>query len=193
MRIERVTHNKFTIFLTFDDLMERGFTRDDLWYDIDSIRNLFTEMLVEASKELGFELVGSLLVHVHLMQAQGMHVTVIQKNEHIDLDEDFIEMKVLFDESREFIFAFTDFENVIQVCSVLASLLITGGHIYYMDEKYYMLLEKSDLQGHRKGDIIAIMSEFSSPSIVTSHRLKEYGKVIVSKDAVKKIMKSFHN
>lgn len=193
MRIERVTHNQFTIFLTFDDLMERGFTREDLWYDADGIRNLFTDMLKEASTELGLELVGSLLVQVHLMQAQGMHVTVTQKAGNMELDEDFIEMKVMLDESKEFIFLFKDFEHIIQVASYLSSSMISGGQIYYLDGFYYMLFETHELNDKKKGDIIAILSEFSSPSMITSHRLKEYGKMIIPQDAVQQIMTFFHH
>src|SRR5690625_4610967 len=79
LRIERVSERQFTIFLTFDDLIDRGFTRDDLWHDVSKVRNLFSDMVQEASSELGIELEGLLLVQVHLMQAQGMHVIVTQK------------------------------------------------------------------------------------------------------------------
>lgn len=119
MRIERLADNQFRIFLTFDDLIERGFTRDDLWHDASSVRNLFSDMMYEASTELGFELEGMLLVQVHLMQAQGMHVIVTQDFEEQNWDEDFIEMKVTLDESEELLFSFEDFENVIQVSSYL--------------------------------------------------------------------------
>src|SRR5690625_5840491 len=91
MRIERISDNQFTIFLTFEDLVERGFTKDDLWHDASSVQSLFSDMMYEASSELGFELEGMLRVQVHLMQAQGMHVIVTQDEEDMDLDEDFIE------------------------------------------------------------------------------------------------------
>src|SRR5690625_675931 len=104
MRIERISENQFTIFLTFEDLVERGFTKNDLWHDALSVQNLFSDMMYEASSELGFELEGMLLVQVHLMQAQGMHIVVTQKFDEIDIDmdidEDFIEMKVTLDESK---------------------------------------------------------------------------------------------
>ncbi|WP_307190238.1 adaptor protein MecA [Geomicrobium sp. JCM 19039] len=31
MRLERIAANKIKVFLTFDDLKERGLTKDDLW------------------------------------------------------------------------------------------------------------------------------------------------------------------
>ncbi|MDY0405680.1 adaptor protein MecA [Virgibacillus sp. 179-BFC.A HS] len=45
MRIERVSSNQFTMFLTFDDLIERGFTKEDLWYDARDVRSLFSDMM----------------------------------------------------------------------------------------------------------------------------------------------------
>ena len=195
MRIERISDDQFTIFLTFEDLIERGFTKDDLWHDASSIQNLFSDMMYEASTELGFELEGMLLVQVHLMQAQGMHIMVTQRFEDIDMemdiDEDFIEMKVTLDESNELMFAFREFEDIIQVSSYLGASSIEGGQVYHMDDHYYMLLDDQDLINKNRENIIAIMSEFSEPSIVTSHRLKEYGKVIYESNSVKHINEDF--
>ncbi|SHF57488.1 genetic competence negative regulator [Ornithinibacillus halophilus] len=192
MRIERVSDQQFTIFLTFDDLIERGFTKEELWYDSTSVQNLFSDMMYEASNELDFELEGELLVQVHLMQAQGMHITVTQKIENTDWDEDYIEMKVTLDESKELIFSFADFEDVIQVSSNLSLNGIQDGKLFFMEERYYFLLQPDELNNNNKEDIIAIMSEFSSPSIVTSHRLIEYGKLIIPSGAVDKIIKEFY-
>ncbi|WP_099158384.1 genetic competence negative regulator [Virgibacillus ndiopensis] len=192
MRIERVSMSQFTIFLTFDDLIERGFTKEDLWQDVSSVRNLFSDMMYEASSELGFELEGMLLVQVHLMQAQGMHVIVTQKIENLNWDEDFIEMKVTLDESKELIFSFDEFEDIIQVSSYLMAASIEGGQIYHLNQRYYMLLQDVELVGKNKEHIIAIMSEFSSPSIITSTRLLEYGKVIMASNAVRQIIDTFY-
>jgi len=192
MRIERVSDSQFTIFLTFDDLIERGFTKEDIWQDAPSVRNLFSDMMNEASSELGFELEGMLLVQVHMMQAQGMHVIVTQKNEDPEWDDEYIEMKVTLDESNELIFSFHSFESVIQASSYIAAKSISGGQVYFMDDLYYMRFQDSDLNGENKEDLIAILSEFSNPSIVTSHRLDEYGKKIIEEHAVRFIMKQFY-
>lgn len=192
MRIERLSDDQFTIFLTFDDLIERGFTTQELWNDVKNAGNLFSDMMYEASSELGIELEGMLLVHVHLMQAQGMHVYVTQKIEDTNWDEDFIEMKVTLDESNELIFSFQEFEDLIQVARYLANVSISGGKIYYMNDRYYILLEDMDLKMNYKENVIAILSEFSSPSIVTSARLIEYGKIIMDENAVRQIIEHFY-
>ncbi len=191
MRIERVSPNQFTIFLTFDDLMDRGFTKDDLWYDASKIRNLFSDMMYEASSELDFELEGELVVQVHLMQAQGMHIMVTQEAKSLDWEEDYIEMKVTLDESTELNFSFVDFEHLIHVSPHLANLSIVGGKVFHMNDQYYFLLQESDLKGNNKDDIIAILSEYAAPSILTSHRLMEYGKPIFEKEAIQQLMDKF--
>lgn len=192
MRVERLSSHQFTIFLTFDDLIERGFTSEEIWHDAASVRRLFSEMMYDASDELDIELDGMLLVQVFMMQAQGMHVLVTQMNDCTSEDEDFIEMKVTLDESHELIFLFDNFENLIRVASYLAPLGIEKGQVYHMDGNYYMLLEEDDLAGVEVESIIAVMLEFSQPSIITSHRLKEYGKEIYSEFAVDRILEQFY-
>lgn len=190
MRVERVSHDQFTIFLTFDDLVERGFTRADLWHDVSMVQDLFSDMMYEASYELGIELEGMLFVQVFLMQAQGMHICVTQKYD-LQNEEDFVQMEVTLDESKELIFYFKEFEDIIQVSSYLSSFQIEGGQVYHFDNRYYMIIEDSDICHKEKEDVIALMSEFSYPSIMSSYRLKEYGKVIFSTDAVKQTIQIF--
>ncbi|HLR15878.1 MAG TPA: genetic competence negative regulator [Bacillota bacterium] len=191
VRIERLSQSEFTIFLTFEDLIERGFTKDDLWHDASNVRTLFSDMVHEASAELGIELEGFFLVQVYLMQAQGMHVVVTKKVENTTWNEDFIEMKVTLDESKEIIFAFEEFEHVIQLTPYLHEKHIYNAKVYYMNGHYYMLLMDPTILAAQTENIIAIMSEFASPSIVTSHRLQEYGKVIYETNAIQHIHETF--
>lgn len=193
MRVEWVSSNQFKIFLPFDDLIERGFTKEDLWNDISTVRSLFTNMMHEASVELDFELEGILLVQVHMMQAQGMHVYVTQKPEESDeeWDDDFIEMKVTLDESENLIFSFEQFEDIIQASKSLDKYRLEGGQLYLLDDIYYLYLEDKMINAVNKENIIAILSEYARPSIITIHRLKEYGKPIMISNALSEIKKYF--
>lgn len=193
MRIERLSTDQFKIFLTFDDLIERGFTREDLWHDASNVRSLFSDMMYEASSELGIELEGMLLVQVHLMQAQGMHIFVTQQYEDITVDDDYIEMKVTLDESKELIFSFMDFEDIVSVISYLDPMgLEEDVHLYYMEDRYYMILENIEQVKFHKEDIIGVMSEYAHPSIVTSHRIEEYGKLIMKDNTIQQIKRFFY-
>lgn len=64
MRLERLNYNKIKIFLTFDDLSERGLTKEDLWRNAPKVQQLFRDMMQEANKELGFEADGPIAVEV---------------------------------------------------------------------------------------------------------------------------------
>lgn len=187
MRLERLSTNQFKIFLTFDDLIERGLTREDLWQDLPKVHQLFHDMMYEASDELQFELEGMLQVQVQLLQAQGMLVIVTQSNkeDYYEEDDEYVEMKVTLDESNELIFSFPEFEPIIQVSALLNRMEVSGGTVYYMDNRYYFRLRDEDAESHNREDLIAVFSEFATPSIVTPHRLEEYGKKILEEDAIK--------
>lgn len=109
MRLERLNYNKLKVFLTYDDLKERGLTKEDLWTDTFKVKQLFREMIEQASQELNFEPTNSLSVEVFSLQAQGMVVFVTKQYEEetsygeFDEDEfeDFIEMQVMLDESED--------------------------------------------------------------------------------------------
>lgn len=193
MRVERVSNEEFKIFLTFDDLIDRGFTKDDIWQDLQSVKSLFSDMMHEASTELGLELEGVLLVQVHLMQAQGMHVFVTQKSEEEDdWFDDFIEMKVTLDESEELIFMFEEFEDFIQASKYLDRKNIKSGKLYFKNEKFYYTLAQTEFDEADRESVIAILAEFANPSILTQHRLEAYGKVIMDTDAIAKAMHYFN-
>jgi len=135
MRIERLSNHQFKIFLTFDDLIERGFDKENLWIDLENVKDLFSDMMYEASDEIDFELYGSLQVQVNIMQAQGMHVIVTQKIGDHEIEEDFIEMKVTLNESKELIFNFEEFEDIINGARYLLSFSLKDVAVYYFNEQ----------------------------------------------------------
>ena len=101
MRLERLNYNKIKIFLTFDDLTERGLTKEDLWHDSQKVHQLFRDMMSEASDELGFEADGPIAIEVYSLQAQGMVIIVtkdmIAQDEDEEFNDEYIEMQVTVD------------------------------------------------------------------------------------------------
>ncbi|WP_173916277.1 genetic competence negative regulator [Halobacillus sp. Marseille-Q1614] len=192
MRVERMSNEKFKIFLTFDDLLDRGLTKEELWNDLPRVHRVFSDMMYDAGVELGVELSGMLLVQVYLLQAQGMLVVVTKSKEDIDEDDDYIEMKVTLDESKEMIFAFDDFEDIIQAGIHLYELGVIKGDVFYYNDHYYMLLDDVDIFHLDIEQVIALLSEFSSATAMTSHRLLEYGKPIMKDNAMETICKYFY-
>ncbi|THE15058.1 genetic competence negative regulator [Bacillus timonensis] len=193
MRLERLTYNKIKIFLTFDDLVDRGLTKDDLLSDSLKVHQLFRDMIEEASVELGFEADGPIAVEVYSLQAQGMVIIVTNSVGDLEdeefMDEDYIEMQVTLDESKDIFYEFHTFEDVIQLSTRLNSLSIDGGRLYSYENYFYLLLE--DHVSLQTENIIAILAEFGNPATLTKYRVHEYGKILFNENAMKDIYNYF--
>lgn len=197
MRVERLGHDKIRIFLTFDDLTERGIEKEDMWRDIPKVHELFNDMMEQAYEELGFEVSGPVAVEIFALPAQGMVVIVtrgktgstVEKEE--DDDEAVYEMEVTLEESDLILYSFRDFEHLVEASHRINSLLTNGGSIYYYQNKYYLVLEEVDMDQERYQKLIAILSEYGEATPTTIHMIEEYGKVVMEDDAVKELCKRF--
>ncbi|SDB91485.1 adapter protein MecA 1/2 [Pelagirhabdus alkalitolerans] len=189
MKLERLTPSQFKIFLTFDDLQERGLSQEKLWDDLPLLQALFHDMMFEASEALNFELVGLLSIKVYLLQAQGMLLYVTQ--EESDERDDYVEMQVTLDESNELLFEFADFEDMIQLARTTEPLNLNKGKVYYYKDHYYLYFKEQTLDTYGLDNMIAILSEFSSASLIPLAMIEEYGKVVLEKDALQSIRYHF--
>ncbi|MEH7380819.1 genetic competence negative regulator [Bacillus sp. JJ1533] len=193
MRLERLTYNKIKIFLTFDDLVDRGLTKDDLLSDSLKVHQLFRDMIEEASAELGFEADGPIAVEVYSLQAQGMVIIVTNSVGDLEdeefIDEDYIEMQVTLDESKDIFYEFHTFEDVIQLSTRLNCLSIDGGRLYSYKDYFYLLFE--DHSAFHTENVIAILAEFGNPATITKYRVHEYGKILFKEKAMKEIYNYF--
>lgn len=194
MRLERLNYNKIKIFLTFDDLSERGLTKEDLWKDAPKVQQLFRDMMQEANKELGFEADGPIAVEVFSLQAQGMVVIVTKENDESDTEDEFrdefIEMQVTLDESEHILYEFALLEDVIALASRLYPLGVTGGKLYSWEGRFYLWIEEETL-ALLKADMIAILAEFGNSSTVAIYRIMEYGKELMDDSAIEQIYEYF--
>ncbi|WP_017184941.1 genetic competence negative regulator [Alkalibacillus haloalkaliphilus] len=188
MRLERISVNQFKIFLTYDDLNDRGYSKEDLWNNLPKANQLFQDMLYEASEELEMDLDGMLVVRVHMLQAQGM-IIVVTQNEG-ETDDEYIELKVTMDESKEIMFSFDSIEPIIQLSRTLQNQDVEAS-VYQYDQRYYMKVFDQRLLSKKREDLISIMSEFGAPSTVTSYVLEEYGVEIVKNNAIEVMNKYF--
>ncbi|USG63546.1 genetic competence negative regulator [Brevibacillus ruminantium] len=199
MRVERLGQDKIRIFLTFDDLSERGIEKEDMWRDIPKVHELFNDMMEQAYHELGFEVSGPVAVEVFALPAQGMVVIVTRgktgsksdKEEEEYDDEDMYELEVTLEESDLVIYSFRDFEHLVEAAHRINAFLINGGAAYFYQGKYYLVLEELDLDQERYQKLIAILSEYGEATPTTVYVLEEYGKVVFSDDAVKEICRHF--
>ncbi|AST92278.1 genetic competence negative regulator [Sutcliffiella cohnii] len=194
MRLERINQNKIKIFLTLDDLTDRGLTKEDMRHDTHKVHQLFRDMIDEASEELGFHVSGSLAVEVYSLQAQGM-VIIVTANEEMEDEEfndDYIEMQVTVDETIEILYEFQTVEDIIQLAKRIYPLKIVDGAFYNYNNLYYLLLNQEHVSHVDMDTVIAVLSEYGEPSMITIHRIQEYGKEIMGSNALSQLNKYFH-
>lgn len=196
MRIERLNPDKIKIFLTFDDLTERGITKDEIWQDIPKVHQLFRDMMLEADDELGFKVEGPIAVEVFSLAAQGMVVIVSKGNTEVDFEDeedDYIEMQVTIDESSEVFYEFLSFEDVIALSGRLYPLGMDAGQLYAFRDRFYLGFEEDAVESYEHDSLIALLSEFGNPSTMTSYRVQEYGKKLMESQAIERIYQTFLN
>ncbi|MDQ0058222.1 genetic competence negative regulator [Paenibacillus harenae] len=204
MKIERLSQDKIRIFLTFDDLSERGIHKDDMWREIPKVHELFSEMMDQAYTELGFDASGPLAVEVFALPAQGMVVIVTRgkMNAHAhdgghtleedDADDEIYEMEVTLEQSDIVMYSFRDFEDVIAVSKQLQSSNLTeDGKLYSYNGKWILALEPALIDSSKHNAVIALLAEYGEATSVTYAMLEEYGKVIMSESAIGQICLHF--
>ncbi|WP_127530783.1 genetic competence negative regulator [Paenibacillus kobensis] len=202
MKIERLSQDKIRIFLTFDDLLERGIQKEDMWREIPKVNELFSEMMDQAHSELGFEASGPLAVEVFALPAQGMVVIVTRgkvnlhaddsSHEDEETDEDVYELEVTLEQSDIVMYAFRDFEDVISVSRQLKqSALTEDGRLFAYNGKYILAIDPSFIDPARHNALIALLAEFGEATSVTEAVLEEYGKTIMNEGAIRQLCQHF--
>lgn len=203
MKIERLSQDKIRIFLTLDDLLERGIQKEDLWREIPKVHELFNEMMDQAYSELGFEASGPLAVEVIGLPAQGMVVIVTRGSGEVDHhgyvdddeqdhDEELYEMEVTLEISDTILYVFRDFEDVVAAARRLAAAgPEIGGKLYAYKGHYLLAFDAAGVEQSRYQTITAVLAEYGEAASVTEAVLEEYGKVIFASDAVKEINERF--
>ncbi|UAC47098.1 genetic competence negative regulator [Bacillus aquiflavi] len=188
MRLERLMNNKIKIFLTSDDLSERGLSKEDIWKDSLKWRQLFHEMLEEASKELGIDFQGSITVEIFSLQAQGMImiVTLQEVNDEKELLDGFIDMEVTVEGNDDILFEFESIEHLIQLAHRLFPLNIIGGTLFSLNGRFYLYFDNHTINDLEK--TISLLAEYGDPSIISIHRMKEYGKEIITNKTIQTLV-----
>jgi adapter protein MecA 1/2 len=198
MKIERLSHDKIRIFLTYDDLTERGIHKDQIWSEIPKVHELFHELMDQAYSELGFEANGPLAVEVFAMPAQGMVVIVtkgksLSKNstdadEH---DEDMFDVEVTLEQPDHISYTFADFEDLIAAAKRIGPHYTDEGTLYSYQNRWILQLEYDEEDERQYENLVSILSEFGEANSFTDALLQEYGKLIIAEQAIGVIRAKF--
>lgn len=218
MEIERINENTVKFFLSYKDIEERGFTREEVWYNRDKSEELFWEMMDEINEESEFEVDGPLWIQVHAMNS-GIEVTVTRAQttgdeqlsespfEEGDLDKTFRPGDINSEEDRETMpigsksllewaentFYFKEFDDLILLSNQMKKYdvqtsLYSFENVYYLHVRYNLEL----MNDQQKTDFYSVITEFAMPSNMTIHRLEEYGNLIMASDVFEQIEQYFN-
>ncbi|ABS21240.1 adaptor protein MecA [Bacillus cytotoxicus] len=220
MDIERINDHTMKFFITYVDIEDRGFNREEIWYNRERSEQLFWEMMDEARDYDDFFIDGPLWIQVQALD-KGIEVLVtkaqlskdgqklelpigLDKIIDIPLDES---IESLFQQELEeegtvtnfnedgtlgFLIKFEDFEDVISLSHRLIFEDIKD-QLYSFENRYYVYVEFDEvLHDEEEIDrILSIILEYGEESTLTIHRVSEYGKEIMSEHALETIRKHF--
>ncbi|MGD6817629.1 adaptor protein MecA [Metabacillus sp. 84] len=217
MEIERINEHTVKFYISYGDIEERGFDRDEIWYNRERSEELFWEMMDEVHEEEDFMMEGPLWIQVQAMD-KGLEVVVtraqmskdgqklelpisddkyheIPVDENIDsLMDDHFSKSTAEQEDQppqlEYVIHFNDFEDLIS----LAKTGLSGftNSLYALNSHYFLYTEFTDEQAEEEMDnLLSIIAEYGSQSKVTVHRLEEYGKKVMGEHALHTLRKHF--
>ena len=220
MEIERINEYTVKFYISYVDIEERGFDREEIWYNRERSEELFWEMMDEVHDEEEFSVEGPLWIQVQALD-KGLEVLVTKaqiskdgqkfelpipngKMKDLPVDEKIEEIldqhfnpnyaddDILEDDTLEFVLAFKDFEDIIGLSSRPGlDNLVTK--LYHFEGKYYLYAEfpEDEFEEEEIDDLLSVLLEYGYETQLTIHRIQEYGKEIIAENVFAEIRKYF--
>lgn len=171
MEIERINENTVKFYISYGDIEERGFDREEIWYNRERSEELFWEMMDEVHQEEEFAVEGPLWIQVQALE-KGLEILVTkaqltkdgqkfelpippEKFGDIPVDEKFEELldqQVHFPNGDDDLLLSGDDETLdfllvfqdfedIIMLSKQSGLDDLDAKLYYFDGRYYLYVE----------------------------------------------------
>ena len=215
MDIERVNENTLKLFITYRDIEDRGYSREEIWYNRAKGEELFWEVMNEVNTDDYFELEGPIWIHINASEI-GLEVVVTRAsyNPETDISSMFQPMDDMNDNHTEEMsieqslleafeneqddtsivssrYVFKDIDDVIPVAKRLINRNLKTS-LYRFEDKYYLIVNFEDLEDKDEiRNIHAIIREYIASSKVTVYRLEEYGEAIMKDNCFETIVEFF--
>ncbi|MFB1099589.1 MULTISPECIES: adaptor protein MecA [Terribacillus] len=220
MEIERINENTIKFFISYIDIEDRGFDKEDIWYNRERSEQLFWQMMDEVNYKEDFNVEGPLWIQVQAMD-KGLEIVVTKAQlskdgESLELNVDdktiqsSVEEKVDSvleekfgshqqdgeeedEEELSFVIQFRDFEDVIQLSHYFEETYGIENRLFHYKDRYMLYVEFDDtiLGDDEQEDVLSQILEFGYDSQTTIYRLEEYGKVIFAENALTNVKQYF--
>ncbi|UOE93149.1 adaptor protein MecA [Alkalihalobacillus sp. LMS39] len=216
MEIERVNDSTIKFYITYKDIEDRGFDRDEIWYSRERSEELFFEMMNEAHDREDFEIEGPLWIQVQALE-KGLEIVVTRgqisdgsvkleipvssdKGTDLPVDHNIVDMlDAQFrdnldtdEEQLELVIGFSDFEDIISLSHSFINEQIDNS-LYHFEGRYYLHVTFNDDEYNEdeQDNMLSQILEFGYESELTVCRLQEYGKAILLDDAITSLRQKF--
>ncbi|MED3763129.1 adaptor protein MecA [Ureibacillus sp. FSL K6-8385] len=212
MDIERVNENTIKLFITYRDIEDRGYTREEIWYNRAKGEELFWDMIGEINTEEYFDLDGPIWIHVNASE-QGLEVIVTRANVNDGdpgaLFSSFEEHEAAIGQKEPFnpfedddvlnyegiknmsIYKFKDIDEIVPVANRLVDYGLNSS-LYKYENDYYVAIDFTGINDSAtRQNIRSILDEYLTSSKMTIYRLKEYGTAIMEEDCFETIVHYF--
>ena len=215
MDIERINENTLKLFITYSDIEDRGYSREEIWYNRAKGEELFWDVIGDVNTDDYFDLDGPIWIHINASEV-GLEVVVTRASIHNDSEtssmvgafEDDLHMSEQLNEMEESIFnslgktlkeeeqienarfRFKDIDDLVPLATRAARLNVQSS-LYKWDEYYYLIVDLTGIELSEAKNIVALCSEYLPVSKVTIHRIEEYAQVIIAEDCFETIVNYF--
>ncbi|MEI2665072.1 adaptor protein MecA [Rossellomorea sp. LJF3] len=194
MKLERISDNKIKFSISVEELEQKGLFEQDQWKDSYMWHDLFEDMLDEVQGKFGIETQMEITVEIESFDDQEicLILTLESEDDFSDWEEGTEMMKSMND--HDVLVYFNDFEDLLNLLRRLNEIgklshSLIQCSIFHYEKKYYVLIE--NLLESDSFVLEAICAEYGQHSTITKHILMEYGRVVLLRDSIKKILQYF--
>ena len=200
MRILKVNDNTVRIFISFSELADRNISLGDFFQKTARTEQFFWELICKAREEVDFSLDQPFIIHATAISEEEFAITVIKQQEEyseremshlLEVEEKRNRSRTAqqgdskFSPNQEWVYAFQDLEDVIQVTSVLPDLAAPS-MLYELEEEFYLVI--GPVKGSRKKKSAeAIFDEYGDAIMTSAAFLREHAKCLIKENALEKL------
>ena len=204
MKIEKITENKIRITLNLEDLKSKNIDFHSFMSNSLETQNLFMEMLDEVEKQIGFVTKNyKLSIEAIATPNDNFILTVTRLTDAPTLGSKKVhtKRKTINLNHPTIIFKFNSFDDVSSLCDFIKnnsyygiySKLLKNTSLYFYED-YYLVIDNPNIEQNHLKTFCSIVSEFGkyiNNSDLFENKLKEYGKVIIKKNAINTIINKY--
>ncbi|WP_170007502.1 adaptor protein MecA [Bacillus fonticola] len=186
MQFERLNPNQYKMFMTLEELQDRGISKEDVGGDSTKWFDLFHEVVTEACDTIGVEEEDSVAVEVYAVQPQGLFfIITVEEEPPFTLEGAISRHKYKETDSGTFVYQFTDFEHVLGLIPYGHCMATTHQSLYAKDNAYYLIVTFPSFRGYVEAH--PILTEFGEKSSSSDAWIIEYGVCVCQQHAINQL------